>query len=53
MVIIITGIGIWICTTILIYNIKFNHKDRIRIMSCRQELKKYERLNKADKDSLF
>lgn len=53
MIIIISGVGIWICTTILIYNIKFNNKNKVKIMSCRRELKKYERLNKADKDSLF
>ena len=53
MIIIVSGVGIWISTTILIYNMKFNNKNKVRIMSCRQELKKYERLNKADKDSLF
>ncbi|HBJ1650358.1 TPA: hypothetical protein LA460_000262 [Clostridium botulinum] len=37
----------------MVYCIKSNDTEKIEIMSVRSELKKIDRLNKADKDSLF
>ncbi|MBZ9693396.1 MULTISPECIES: hypothetical protein [unclassified Clostridium] len=37
----------------MVYCVKSNNTEKIEIMSVRSELKKIERLNKAEKDSLF
>lgn len=49
-------LGIFLTSNLIAYTaycVKTNNKDKIEIMSVRSELKKIERLNKADKDSLF
>ena len=54
-VLMITGIFLTsnlIAFTVLCFKGK-NNEDKIEIMSVRSELKKIEKMNKADKDSLF
>lgn len=49
-------IGLWVVTTTVgcVYkHVKGSGKDKIEIMSVRKELKKIDKLNKAQKDSLF
>lgn len=46
--------GIWICISLLIYQLKFYKSNKkIEIWSCRSQLKKIKRINDADKDSIF
>jgi hypothetical protein len=51
--VIITGFIVSNLVAFTIYTVKGNNKDKIEIMSVRSELKKIDRLNKAEKDSIF
>jgi|GEM_PF-6953754 len=46
--------GIWMCVSLLIYQLKYSTgSNKVEIWSCRSQLKKIKRINDADKDSLF
>lgn len=47
--------GIWLVFTVagfIIYNVN-NTADKLRVMSCRNTLKKYKKLDESDNKSLF
>lgn len=50
-------IGAWGIVSLVVFQIrvgvKSNKSEKINIMSCRNELKKYKRINDADKKSMF
>lgn len=47
--------GIWILTTYVAYIAKNNStkENKLRVMSCRREIKRFSKLDEADKNSIF
>lgn len=47
--------GIWILTTYIAYIVKNNttKENKLKVMSCRREIKRFSKLDEADKNSIF
>ena len=43
----------WLVTTAIVYGIKRGKSDKIKVMSCRQILRKYHRLDAQDSKTIF
>lgn len=47
--------GIWVLTTYVAYIAKSNgtKESKLKVMSCRREIKRFSKLDEADKNSIF
>ena len=42
----------WLGVSFMVYKSK-NKTNKMQVMSCRKQLKRYDKINAADKDSIF